>query len=199
MTPERAHTNAIDRVADAMTAGAPRADFADRVMAPIYGRPRRDFVARVMAGIDAAPPPVPRRVSARIYGPAFAAGAVALVALVILWRPADVAWPVTGAPDAPRVSASLYNRDLIEIPPPARSQRAPKTAGPTTRTARALPTTPIAPTTIAAVVSVYRIEPLAAPQELAIGSIDIPKTAVAPLQSVAPIYLAELRFKKENR
>jgi hypothetical protein len=43
----------IDRVAQSMTTGRPRAGFTSRVMAPIDGRPSPGFTARVMNGIDA--------------------------------------------------------------------------------------------------------------------------------------------------
>ena len=189
----------VERVARAMTEGAPRAGFTARVMAPIQGRPQPGFTARVMAGLDA---PRPRAGIRALRPTLIAAGAVAIAALAVLLRPADVALPA--APDAPRIAARPYDRELIGIPPLPYNRWAPEIAAAPRETARTtpavavVPVAPIAKEAGAIITSIYRIEPLAPPRELAIASIDPPAAAVARLPEVAAIRVSELRLEKEN-
>lgn len=192
----------VERVARAMTEGAPRAGFTARVMAPIQGRPQPGFTARVMAGLDAPRP----RTGIRALRPSLiAAGAVAIAALAVLLRPADVALPA--APDAPRIAARPYDRELIGIPPLPYNRWAPEVAATPQETARATPAVPAGPAVPVAPIatearaintSIYRIEPLAPPRELAIAAIDPPAAAVARLPQVPPIRVSDLRLEKEN-
>ena len=186
----------VERVARAMTAGAPRAGFTARVMAPIHGRPQPGFTARVMAGLDA---PRPRALGGALRPIVIAAGAVAIVAGAVLLRPAALALPP--APGAPRIAAMPYDRELIGIPPLPYNRWASEVAAPTTRMARSTPAAPIAPVeeeAVAIVTTIYRIEPLAPPQALTIPSLDPPVAAVARLSDVPAIRVSDLRLEKEN-
>ena len=189
----------VERVARAMTEGAPRAGFTARVMAPIHGRPGPGFTARVMARLDAPQP----RARVRVLRPALvAAGAVAIAVSAALWWPAGLSLPA--APDAPRIAARPYDRALIGIPPLPYNRWAPEIAPRPMRTARATRIAPAVPAAPAAeepgaiVTTIYRIEPLAPPRELAITPIDAPATAVAGLPQVPPIRVSDLRLEKEN-
>lgn len=192
----------VDRVARAMTDGAPRAGFTARVMAPIHGRPRPGFTARVMAGLDAP------HARGRALRPALiAAGVMAIAASAVLWRPSELTMPP--APDAPRIAARPYDRELIGIPPLPYNRWAPET--PALRTAAApsaLPgiapaiapaVTPAAEEAVADATPIYRIAPLSPPRALAITSLDPPPATVAPLPEVPPLRVSDLHFEKENQ
>lgn len=189
----------LERVARAMTEGGPGPGFTARVMAPIHGRPQPGFTARVMAGLDAPRP----RTGVRTLRPALiAAGAVAIVVSAALWLPAGLSLPA--APDAPRIAARPYDRELIGIPPLPYNRWAPEIAASPRQTVRATPVVPGAPVAPVAkevdaiVTTIYRIEPLAPPRELAIAAIDPPAAAVPRLAPVPPIRVSDLRLEKEN-
>ena len=195
----------VERVARAMTEGAPRAGFTARVMAPIHGRPRPGFTARVMAGLDARPR---RHAGGRALRPALiAAGVMAFAASAVLLRTPELTMPP--APDAPRIAARPYDRELIGIPPLPYDRWAPKLAAPVTqRAADGAPSgapavgaavAPAADEAVADVTPIYRIEPLSPPRALAIASLDPPAATVAPLREVPPLRVSDLHFEKENQ
>lgn len=186
----------VDRVARAMTAGAPRAGFTARVMAPIHGRPRPGFTARVMAGLDAPRTHAGGRTRRRAL---VAAGAVAVVTSAVLLRPAGIALPP--APGAPRIAARPYDRELIGIPPLPYDRWAPKVAAPVTQraAAAAAAVAPAAEEAVADATPIYRIEPLSPPRALAIASLHPPPATVAPLPEVPPLRVSDLHFEKENQ
>lgn len=196
----------VDRVARAMTDGAPRAGFTARVMAPIHGRPQPGFTARVMAGLDA---PRPRAGSRALRPAVVLAGVIATVAGAILVWPAGVAMPP--APDAPRIAARPYDRELIGIPPLPYNRWAPETPAPVTR--RAAAAAPSGAPAVAAetaqpgapaVDTMYRIEALAPPPEIALPLLDTAAAPIAalrepaPLPGPAPLTLPTLKLEKET-
>lgn len=194
----------VDRVARAMTDGAPRAGFTARVMAPIHGRPQPGFTARVMAGLDA---PRPHAGSRALRPAVVLAGVIATVAGAILVWPAGVAMPP--APGAPRIAARPYDRELIGIPPLPYNRWAPETPAPVTqRAAAAAPSGAPAVATADAgaaeeaftdAVPIYRIEPLSPPRALGIASLAPPAATVARLPEVPPLRVSDLHFEKENQ
>lgn len=200
MNPQDISADVIARAARAMTAGAPRPDFTDRVMAPIYGRPRRDFVARVMAGIASAPQAVARRTSAPVVGPAFAAAALVLGALAILWRPVDVVWPATNAPAARNPRPPDAPRIATAAPPdasPAATVATPALPRPSRPRAQAAEYVTAATAHRPPVMRT--IDPLAAPATIALRTIAPEPVTVPALATPSPLTIPVLRVNKEKR
>ena len=169
-----------------------------------HGRPRPGFTARVMAGLDAPRP----HAGGRALRPALiAAGVMAFAASAVLLRPSELAMPP--APDAPRIAARPYDRELIGIPPLPYNRWAPKAAAAVTqRATAAAPSgapaiapalTPAASEAVADATPIYRIAPLSPPRALAIASLDPPAATVAPLPGVPPLRVSDLHFEKENQ
>ena len=179
----------VDRVARAMTEGAPRAGFTARVMAPIHGQPQPGFTARVMDGLDA---PRPQTRGLTLGHALIAAGAVAIAAVAVLQRPADVVMPPV--PDTPRIAARPYDRELIGIPPLPYDRWAPKASAVRTRRAQGPAPRDVAPTVqvLSQAPPVHTIAPLHAVAEIPLKPIGPPAFSVPALSAPAPLSIIEL-------
>lgn len=172
----------IDRVARAMTAGAPRRGFTSRVMAPIEGRPSPGFTARVMTRLD-DPGAAPGSAAARLLRPAFAVAAVAIAAAgaLVMMQPA-IRMPA--APGAPRLATNGGPRVpaiVATVVTPPRAQREATT--PVVMAALDAPaeTTPI-----------YQIPALEAPESIAMRSIEPAACTIPALDAPAPLKVSDL-------
>lgn len=183
----------IDRVARAMTAGAPGGTFAARVMAPLHGAPQPGFTSRVMSQVDARP----RAGLTRAVRPVLAA-AVAVALLAMLWLPSRAPLP---ALPAPGLGTAAIGEPAFDLTGP-RPGDPPGTTRTTARE-RSTRTLPPAPVRAAAVMPdagrpLYRIAELESPAELAIAAIAPAPPAVAPLDRPAALIVPGLRFEKEK-
>lgn len=191
----------VDRVARAMTEGAPRPGFTERVMAPIHGRPRPGFTTRVMAQLDAPE----RRASAAWRHVALATLSAALVA--------GAAWSVAlqpgmlnregfpGMPPAPAVTPRPYLRAAIDVPPLPLDRWLPAARPAIARADRAGVAT--AAVTLREAEGHYVIAPLPGPSTLIVTAIDratpdIPALAARPLAPPPPLALRDISFEKET-
>lgn len=186
----------VDRVARAMTEGAPRPGFSERVMAPIHGRPRPGFTTRVMAGLDAPE----RRTSAawpRLAVATMAAAVVLIATWSVVTQPGIFnreAFPVM--PAAPAVTPRPYLRAAIDVPP-LPLDRWVTAARPARRAARR-PSPDLRDTE-----GHYVIAPLRGPADLLLTSIATPPPTIPPLAPPAltppaPLAVRAISLEKET-
>lgn len=181
-----AHEQDVDRVARAMTSGAPHATFTARVMAPIRGVPQPGFTGRVMARLESPPQRARSSMGGRAPRAALAMAA-ALTILAWLWRPGDVALPVTSAPVL--VNASVGEAAFATPAPVFRPFGTPRVGRRTAK--RSAPTAP--QPFVTDVVSA-----LDAPAPMAVPSITPLEAAVPSLVKPAPLSIPPLRVDKER-
>lgn len=173
----------VDRIARAMTAGAPSPGFAARVMAPINGRPRPDFTARVMqriAAADHAPRTHNRRRGVLVLVPVAFAMAIGVAVL----RTSEISTITVPAPPALSVGAPART----PVPPPSIDISVTavtlRPAVPRRRVQRrnALPELP----------AIYTIAALEMPESLGIKPIEPSTPSVPPLAGPAPLKVTDL-------
>lgn len=192
----KAREHEIDRIASAMTWGAPGETFTARVMAPLRGLPQPGFTRRVMTNLNAAPRPV---AVPRSLAYAVAAGSVIALAASLwpsLWPSGGIAVPprpmlvsarVGEPPLAPPTQTPRTSTESVRVP--ARRSRAAATVltdGPPLAAAAA-PGRPM-----------YQIAELPSPAGLAISPMTAPPPAVAPLERPSVLTIPGLRFEKEK-
>ena len=176
----------IDRIAGAMTGGRPRADFAARVMAPIYGRPRPGFTVRVMNGLDA--PAAGRGHGTRRAALLLIPAAITLVAGVVALRGSRVDLPA--APIAPRLATAPTFSPAVETPPEvAQASRGAQAFTPATRQAQTPAPAEHAPPEPP---PIYMIAALEAPAEIAMTSIEPAAFTIPALDAPAPLKVPDL-------
>lgn len=178
----------IDRIAGAMTGGRPRADFAARVMAPIYGRPQPGFTVRVMDGLDA--PKAGRGYRARRAAFLLVPAAIALIAGVMTVGPSRV--DVPPAPAAPKLATSSREGRL---PVPL---QAPVATTPPRIARRATASAPVEEPAVAQLPPIYMIPALEGPPDITMKSIEPAAVAITPLAAPAPLTVPSLEGSKEK-
>lgn len=182
----------IDRVAQVMTGGRPRAGFTARVMAPIDGRPSPGFTSRVMEGIDE---PAGRSVAAgRSFNSGFGRAlilipaALAVAAGTFLLARGAVRMP--DVPGAPTLATNAAGVPVPEAPPVAirpaasHSVRAPHVAAVVSPTVPGPEPSPI-----------YQIAALEGPAEIAVKDIQPAACTIPALDAPAPLTLKEIKEK----
>jgi len=189
----------VDRVARAMTAGAPTPGFTARVMAPIEGRPRPGFTARVMSALD-APVRRPMASSARL---AFVALAAVLIVLAG-WHSAIQPGKLNQVqfPGAPAIAPRPYLRAAIGMPPLPLNRWAPKAPTLPRRAEATAAESLRVPQLADSVDAHYRIAAIDPPHLLSLTSIEpvaaLPApVTIAPLAAPAPLSVPALRLDKE--
>lgn len=177
----------VNRIARAMTSGAPGPGFKACVMASIAGRPRPDFTARVMARIEAAPP-----ARARSRGAAFllVPAAIVLAASAFMLRPGRVALPDVAPPRGIRAAAhvpSAFDPAVLPIGPRL-ALETDATERPGRRRVAAsqlLADAPLSP-------AIYTIAALEEPSDIAMKPIDPASCTVPALTGPAPLKVTDL-------
>jgi hypothetical protein len=173
----------VDRIAGAMTAGAPSAGFTARVMAPIHGRPRPDFTARVMQRIAAAEQQ-PRTHSLRRRALVLVPAALAVAVGVVAFLGSGITTITT--PAAP----------MLAVGAPARTPEPPPSlhtslASPTPRQALARRRVPQR-NALPELPAIYTIAALEAPEAIGIRPLEPSTTFVPPLAGPAPLKVTDL-------
>lgn len=194
-----AREHSIDRVAHAMTSGAPGKTFTTRVMSPLRGVPQLGFTARVMSAIELAPRE--RAVVMRALGLALATAA-ALAIVAALWRPGKVALPAI--PDPTLVNAHVGEPSftvpvIIQRPPvtPRRGARDGAAVRPVVVPNAEL-RAPAAVASAAPERPPYRIAQLEPPADLAIRAIEPGRPSVGPLTPPAALIVSQLKLEKDK-
>ena len=183
--------HSIDRVAHAMTSGAPSETFTARVMAPVYGQPQPGFTGRVMARIDATP----RRsaVVTRALAPALAAaGVLAVVAAVLL--PGDAPLP---SAVAPALVDARVGEPGFAMPGTANARTTPRRrSAPAAAGRRVGPSVMSAPADRPAF-ETEAIDALSGPTPIVVPPLTPMAPPVPSLALPAPLSISPLRIEKE--